>query len=507
MHHDFSMVDWGPDEAKGDINISSYFFPINGFSDVKSGRVRYVIGRKGSGKTAIIEKIKSDMRDNPMAFFSQLSLRDFPTASFNSLQDKAKSDKSKYVAAWQFILYVELAKLILQDNGAKPTHVTEDLYAFLSINNFDSGVGFSETVTILTENKNKVTVKGGWLNVENNSGGSEQTLVKIHFNKAVEILSRLLVQVESDSEYRLFFDELDEGYSSDDQRLNLMILALIRAVEDSALLLRNGNLNFNPLLVLRSDIYDVLEDNDLNKIDDYTLFIRWSLDSKITAGDALDAEKLMTLRNVVNNRIAASISIADAIFDSWNTVAIDEDEGIPYSVGSLWKYMANRTFERPRDIIKFLKISAKYQKQGRLRYAAVELAEIDYSNWLYKEIKDEIQSHLPVWRESLQAITKIGRGRFSLEVFEASLKTNSAIVKWLESNSKDAADIAETLFKFGVIGNLENRRWLFGYKDNALAFDPDMELIVHYGLHKKLRLLKSKAEYLSLESSNDLVSI
>ncbi|WP_139835860.1 hypothetical protein [Pseudomonas sp. R16(2017)] len=502
MHQNFSMVDWGPDEAKGDKNISNYFFPIDGFSDIKSGKIRYVIGRKGSGKTAIIEKIKSEMLDSPTAFFSQLSLRSFPTASFNTLQDRAKSDKSKYVAAWQFILYVELAKLVLLDNGAKPTHAIEDLHTFLSINNFDSGIGFSETVNILTENKNKVTVKGGWLSIENNSGGSEQTLIKVHFNKAVEILSKLLFQVESESEYRLFFDELDEGYSSDDQRLNLMILALIRAIEDSALLLRSSSLNFNPLLVLRSDIYDILEDNDLNKIDDYMLFIRWSLDPKITAGDTLDGEKLMTLRNVVNSRIAASISISSTISDTWHTVAIDEDQGIPYSVGSLWKYMANRTFERPRDIIKFLKISAKYQKQGRLRYAAVEQAEIDYSDWLYKEIKDEIQSHLPVWRESLQAITRIGRGRFSLEDFETSLKKDSAITKWLESSSKSAINIAELLFKFGIIGNLENRRWLFGYKDNALTFDPDMELIVHYGLHKKLRLLKSKGEYLSLEPSN-----
>lgn len=437
-----------------------------------------------------------------MAFFSQLSLRNFPTASFNTLQDKAKSDKSKYVAAWQFILYVELAKLILQDNGTTPPHVIEDLRNFLNINSFDSVVGFSETVNILTENKNKVTVKGGWVNLENNSGGSEQTLVKVHFNKAVDMLSKLLTQVQSESEYRLFFDELDEGYSADDQRLNLMILALIRAVEDSALLLRSSSLNFNPLLVLRSDIYDVLEDNDLNKIDDYTLFIRWSLDPKLTAGDTLDGEKLMTLRNVVNNRISASTSATDATSDKWHTVTIDEDKDIPYSVGSLWKYMANRTFERPRDIIKFLKISAKHQKQGRLRYSAVELAEIDYSNWLYKEIKDEIQSHLPVWRQSLQAITKIGRGKFSLEEFEASLQKDSEITKWLESNSRSAIDIAEALFKFGVIGNLEDRRWLFGYKDNALAFDPDMELIVHYGLHKKLRLLKSKSEYLRLEASN-----
>lgn len=502
MHHDFSVVDWGPDEAKGDTKISNYFFPIDGFSDIKSGKIRYVIGRKGSGKTAIIERIKSDMQDDPLAFYSQLSLRNFPTTSFNTLQDRAKSDKSKYVAAWQFIIYVELAKLLLLDNGSTPPHIIDDLRTFLNINNFDSDIGFSETVNILSENKNKVTIKGGWLHLENNSGGSEQALIKVHFHKAVDMLSKLLKQAQSDSEYRLFFDELDEGYSSDDQRLNLMILALIRAVEDSSLLLQSTGLRFSPLLVLRSDIYDILEDNDLNKIDDYTLFLKWSLDPKLTAGGTLDGEKLMTLRNVVNNRISASASIPESIADTWNVVALDADQDIPHAVGSLWKYMANRTFERPRDIIKFLKFSAKHQKQGRLRYPAVAEAEISYSEWLYKEIKDEIQSHLPVWRESFQAITKIGRGKFTLEEFEESISKISKIEKWMESNSKSVIDIAETLFKFGVIGNIQDRRWLFGYKDNALAFDPDMELIVHYGLHRKLRLLKSKAEYLKLEHFN-----
>lgn len=502
MQHDFSQVDWGPDEAKGDLNLSNYFFPVSGFSDIKAGKIRYVIGRKGSGKTAIVEKLKRDMEDNPMAFHSQLSLRQFPTASFGSLQDKTKSDKSKYVSAWQFIIYVELSKLINKDAGATPSEHIEELREFIKHNNFDTGLGFSETVNLLSENKNKVSVKTTWVSAENTNGGSTQSVIKVHYSKAVDKLSELLPKINSESEYRIFFDELDEGYSSGDSRLSLMILALIRAVEDSAIHLRGSGVKFNPLLVLRSDIFELLEDNDLNKIDDYTLHLKWSLTPKLTAGDGLDNEKLMTLRNVVNYRISASISLSENIKDAWLSVAQDNDQDIPNSVSSLWKYITNRTFERPRDIIKFLKIAAKHQLGGRLRYASAEAAEIDYSNWLYNEIRDEIQSHIPVWKESLQAITKIGRGRFSYDEFLASINKDPKITTWLKSESKEPLEIAESFYKFGVIGNLEDKRWLFGYKDNTLTFDPEMEIIVHYGLHRKLRLLKSRNEYLKVEYWN-----
>lgn len=502
MQYDFAQVDWGSDEAKGDLNLSNYFFPVSGFSDIQLGKIRYVIGRKGSGKTAIVERIKGDMDNDALAFYSQLSLRNFPITNFGSLQDRSKADKSKYVSAWLFILYVEISKLILKDNGARPSVFIEEIRNFLTVNHFDSGIGFSETVNILSENKNKVAVKATWVTLENNNGGSEQTLVRVHYNKAVDMLTELLSKIESDSEFRLFFDELDEGYSVGDDRLNLMILALIRAVEESAIFLKDKNINFKPLLVLRSDIFDVLEDNDLNKIDDYTLQLKWTLDPQLTSGEALDEEKLMTLRNVVNYRISASVPMNSSVTDVWHGVVVDADEDLPQSVSTIWKFMSNRTFERPRDIIKFLKIAAKYQKKGRLKYSAIEQAEDDYSTWLYKEIKDEIQSHLPIWRESLQAITKIGKGKFSYQDFVGSLGKNAAIVKWLNSESRDPISIAELLFKFGIIGNLEDRRWLFGYKDTTLAFDPDMELIVHYGLHKKLRLLKSKGEYLRLQDNN-----
>ena len=69
------------------------------------------------------------------------------------------------------------------------------------------------------------------------------------------------------------------------------------------------------------------------------------------------------------------------------------------------------------------------------------------------------------------------------------LEKNIEIKKWLNSNNKNTNDIIELLFDFGIVGNLDNKgRWLFKYKDEDLSWSEDMDLIIHFGLHRKLRI-------------------
>ncbi len=491
MLKDFYHINWGPDEAKGDPDLPRYFYEVDGFEDILDGQIRYVIGRKGAGKTAIVEKVKRITEDDPLGFYSELSLRNFPVNSFASLQDKSKTDKSKFVAAWEFIIYVELARLVFNDHGAGPSEATQELAAFLESNNLDSDIGFSETVTFLNERKFKVAAKASWVSGEYSSSDGGERLVSVHYSKVVKALSEKLRGVFSESTYRIFFDELDEGYSSEDDRLHNIL-----AVENSSLALRGSGVKFFPLLVLRSDIHESLEDNDLNKIHDYLLRLRWSLDPTI------NGEGSMSLRSVVNSRILASYPDLAGSPDPWMEISLDNDPDLPNTVESIWKYISNRTYERPRDIIKFLKVLRRYQRTGVLTFRAVEKAEIEYSDWLYKEIKDELQSHLSVWAEALGAITRVGSGRFSTAELSAALERDRRVSAWMGENNKDAVDVISILFRFGVLGNLDGKRWLFGYKDETLLFNEDMELIVHYGLHKKLRLGNRVREYLDYEIYN-----
>lgn len=478
----FSDVVWGSDEAKGDENLHKYFFAFPKFEKVEQGLYRYVIGRKGSGKTAVIEKIKQTIEDEPLSFYSTLTLRDFPLADLRSLGDSSYNDKSRFVPIWQFLIYVELSKLLLKDKNIENLDSVQELKEFLSINNFVDDLGFSDTIKQLKSSSSKVNILAKWLGFESNNVNSTEKSTFIHYNKVVNILEKKLKLICSECEFWIFIDELDEGYKAGDSNLRLVLLALLRAVENSALGLRN--IKFRPLLVLRSDIFDSLEDNDLNKLDDYVLRLKWS------ALDKSDTSSFM-LKEVVSARIKNSMPTK-----TWADIVNDIDNTLPERTETVWKYMANRTYERPRDIIKFLKICSEIfentgknsQYSPKLSFKDVKAAEHQYSEWLYKELRDEIQAYLPCWKEVFQCLTSIGKGKFSKHELDIALNKNITIKNWLDSNNKTTDNIIEMLFDFGIIGNLDGRRWLFKYKDEDLSWNESMDLIIHFGLHKKFKV-------------------
>lgn len=486
----FSDVDWGKDEAKGDSGLSSYFFKFRDFEKIRKGEYRYIIGRKGTGKTAIIEKIKQELQIDAKTFHSSLTLRDFPIQDFRGLRDKSYTDKSQFVPIWQFLIYVELFKLILNDHSID-SNIANKLDRFLQINKFNNNMGFTETIKELNSNDSKIKVFAKFLSGERSNSHEKEETTSIHYNKMVKSLEEKLFEISTECEYWLFVDELDEGFKAGDSNIKLLLLSLLRALETVALTLNEHNFKFRPLLVLRSDIFDSLDDNDLNKLDDYVIRLKWSSDEN---------NQLYSLKNIVDARIKSSLPKCS--HNPWKCIVQDKDSDLPEKIDSTWKYIANRTYERPRDIIKFLKYCKdSYESNNntyttnQLSFKEVKKAEEKFSDWLYKELRDEIQSYLPCWKEVFQAITAIGKGKFSQKDLVDQISKNSNIQKWLDDYNKESNEIIELLFNFGILGNLDGKRWLFKYKDEDLAWNESMELIVHFGLHKKLRIKYSPRRY------------
>ncbi|MBN8838569.1 MAG: hypothetical protein J0I09_15015 [Sphingobacteriia bacterium] len=472
----FWDIYWGPDEAKGDDKLNSYFIEIPEYNKIKTGEYRYIIGRKGTGKTAIIERLKSDIHGKYNFFYKYMSLKSFPIQSLRGMKDKSQGDKSQFVPIWTFLVLIELSKLIIQDQMAESSDDIIDLSQFIK-SNFPSNLGFHETIKSLESSENKVSIFTKWLGLEDKTGNSKEILTQVHFQKANEILFELIKRINSKCTYYLFFDELDEGYSIGDKGLNLLLLALFRAIENIYLELKH-QLKIRPVLALRSDIFENLEDNDLNKLDDFIINLRWTTESK----------SKYSLLDLINARINASLKVQDPD-NAWECVSFNRDETLPYPVKSIWDFMYNRTFERPRDIVKFMKICGKFNYRGKLGFQAVKTAEIQYSEWFYKEFRDEIQSHLSIWQEATQSIIKLGKGVFTLDEIKFEMDKDSAIKTHLTSNNKSHVDILEVLFNFGLIGNLsDSNRWFFKYKDHNLPFNPDHKMLVHFGFTRKFRI-------------------
>lgn len=472
----FWEVYWGPDDAKGDDKLNTYFVKIPQYENIKTGDYRYIIGRKGTGKTAIIEQLISEADSKHDHLYKYLSLKNFPIQSLRGLKDKSHGDKSQYVPIWTFLILTEICKLIMHDETVQPYEAKADIAKFIT-KNFPSGLGFQETVKILTNSENKVSLLGKWMGIEDRSSVGDEIEVPVHFQKATEILSNIISSISSQCQYYLFFDELDEGYSVNDKGLSLLLLALFRAVENTYLELKK-TIKFRPVLAMRSDIFERLEDNDLNKLDDYVINLKWTTESMSS----------YSLYELVNARITASLDVQNPT-DAWNCITDNLDPTIPPSIKSLWKCIYNRTFERPRDIVKYLKICSKIQSSGILRYSHVRNAEIDYSDWFFREFRDEIQSHLRIWQECSQAIIKLSKGIFTVNEIVSEFKKDKAINNYISNSNESYESILEKLFDFGLIGNLNpSGKWFFKYKDANLPFNSDNLLILHFGFSRKFRI-------------------
>jgi len=352
--YNFTDVDWGSDEAKGDKNLVKYFLKIPEFDGILDGKYRYIIGRKGTGKTAIIEKIKEEVGNEPLFQCTSLSLRDFPLSLIRKLRDKSCQDKSQFVPVWKFLILVEICKFIAIDQGASPGNDVIDLKDFIKIN-FPQEFTFVDTLTYLDKQNAKVSIMSKMLDLSLSEDNSIQSVEYIHYQKASQLIQQKLLKISSESTYFLFFDELDEGFRAGDKNLRLILLSLLRSVEEISLEFNQTGINIRPVLALRSDIFESLEDNDLNKLDDYLVKLNWY--SEKDGG--------YSLKSLVNVRIKASISKFET--NGWNHIVDDSDPNLPDKVKTVWSYIANRTFERPRDIVKFLKYIKKYSGKGRLR--------------------------------------------------------------------------------------------------------------------------------------------
>tara|TARA_R110002111_G_scaffold200080_1_gene265483 strand:- start:6784 stop:8232 length:1449 start_codon:yes stop_codon:yes gene_type:complete len=474
--NNFKKVNWGPDEAKGDRQLRKYFVKIPEYDGIKNGDYRYIIGRKGTGKTAIIEQIANEAASDYNSFAKYLSLRSFPIQTIRELKDRTLGNKSQFVPIWTFLVLTEIAKLIIQDNKIENSESVIELKKFIKIN-FPSNLGFAETLKNLKTNENKVSVVTKWLGFENTSGSSKETTTNIHFQKASEILMKLIKSTTSDCNFYLLFDELDEGYSASDKNLNLLLLSLFRAVENTFLDLKD-NLNIRPVLALRSDIFNNLEDNDLNKLDDYIINLKWTKEYYTS----------YSIYDLINARINASINVRNPQ-RAWEQITINNDKNIPKKINNLWEFIYNRTFERPRDVIKFMKYCQKQNEHGKLTFKTVRTAEIEYSEWFYREFRDEIQSHLPIWQESTHAFMKLNKGMVTFDEIKKELDSDSKVVNYLKNNNKTHEDLLETLFDFGLIGTLsDSRRWFFKYKDHNLPFNHNQKMILHFGFTRKFRI-------------------
>jgi hypothetical protein len=464
-------------EAKSE-TIERYFFHIEEVKAIETGRKNYVIGRKGTGKTAIAESFYNRSEYNQ--FCEKLSFKNFPFNDLYKLKNEGFTPTNQYITLWKYIIYSFICKMMIK-NEAVDNEVRASLAQVFS----------PEPLSSLARWIARWTATDFNLSILGTGGGAKGQLVKDEPNwiERVDVLERIVVKNIDRANYFILFDELDEDYrdmvnAQQNAAYTALLTGLFKAVQDVKAVLRRNNIgNVFPVVFLRDDIYSTVQDPDKTKWNDYKIELEWDT-GKIKN---LLAYRLSRARDPNTN----PLSFGDAWEQIFSKSPIVTGGGTGNAI-PIFDYISRSTFLRPRDYISFIRTCSELtlNKNGpsSISPEIVKAADMAFSNYLKSEVVDEIQAIIPDIANVFDVISQIRKQTFSRAEFSSTYGRLAQVKKFKE---KDPDFVLQVLFLFSVLGNQPRQanQQVFRYKNKDANINYNEPLVVHRGLFKSLQIL------------------
>jgi hypothetical protein len=455
------------------------------YRNVRDGRSFLVLGRKGSGKTAIYQKLI--MERSPVYFSVGHTFDDYPWHHHDLQAEVGVPEELRYVHSWKYLILLTLSKVLLNSDQSQPWS-EESVEPLASLESFvvDSYGSRDPDVSQLFSPEKELRFKGR-ISLYIGSVETERLRVKelpVHVQEVnKQVQEKVLTCLNPNHEYFVCFDQLDLGFTTKDPKYAERVTGLILAARDLRRAARHAGKRLNVVIFLRDDIYRLLVFEDKNKITETaTSAVEWNTSQ----------DEAMTLKQLMERRFAQLLGDGT----TWDEV-FDESKEMP-SRQTKYAHICTRTFLRPRDIIKFCnEVLAAHRRNGRSgRFENADLidARAQYSDYLLNELDDEIAKHVPDYREYLEVVQSVGRETFNRQSFY------DAWAKRGHLSDVNPDDALQQLFDFSVIGYLKTggggggSKWAWRYLDQRphRAFVPaDAEQFrVHSGFKEALDLSK-----------------
>jgi hypothetical protein len=477
------IASFGAIDADADGLLDACFQDHDAYVSVRDMRSFLILGRKGSGKTAIYKRLVEDRSLD--VFPIGYSFDDYPWAHHDLQAENGVPEERRYIHSWRYLILLGLAKILLNHDQSQPwsdeaADAMSALESFVVDSYGSRNPEFSQLFSPEKELrfKGKFSLKVVDLDVER----VRVRELPIHIqavNSAMQ--DAILAALNPSIRYYVCFDQLDLGFTTQDPKYSQRLTGLIIAARDLFVRARSQGKSLNPVVLLRDDIYQDLQFEDKNKVtENFTTRVLWS---ESGAG--------LTLRSLMESRF--SETLADGRDVRWFDV-FDESREMP-SRQSKYRHICDRTFLRPRDIIKFCNevlIAHKGAPTGdKFDNEAVHAARDSYSDYLLNELDDEIAKHIPEYKEYLEVLKSVGAEKFTLEQFTQSLAQRPGF-----HAERSLSALAE-LFEFSVISYLKpggrggGSEYVWRYKDPRARFDSTVESFrVHPGLKEALDLTR-----------------
>lgn len=482
----------GKKEAR-DPDFENLFYLGDGYYDELDKQNKYIIiGRKGTGKSVLINYYKKQIDKKDNAFCKIITVPSFMKRKLKTF-DYNKLNTEELEEFWKYVLLKELTGLILENKvpflkGFKKTKMQK------------REKDFEELLRIKTmelENIGKINSKLSSPFSAISSEIQAKETVTYETVKYYDVLEELEEQVlnflkNSESEYYLIFDdleELDTKFKDDKETFYGMVLGFLMALEYLNDQFYDCGTKSKIITTIRQDLLDIInhDSHNLNKIiNSSSIKIEWY--SPLSKNNPEETQ----IMKMLLHKIRKSTPVYEKLDNQelYEKVFPSSDFNKPTQKNNCLEYLMLRSFGRPRDLISFLKI---YQQQYKddlfFNFSNFEKCLRSYSSGFYTEITNEI--NLNPYKadilDTIEVIKKMQKRYFKIADLISFYESNKETYAWnIPSINKSCID----LYQLGVLGNSsrkpgkknKNIYW-FSYREGSPK-EPDFnkDFAVHFAL-------------------------
>ncbi|WLE59277.1 hypothetical protein GIY62_00795 [Burkholderia plantarii] len=486
------ITDWLPEfkvSAESDRDLMRYFVKTPLVERILRGGRWMVIGRKGTGKTAIYEYFRqatpTDVDGHQVI---ALSFKDYPWPIQRLYRESMESEISSYQRSWRYLIVVKcLAGLIeaIEKKGKlnaelkKAKALLEKLFGrpdpgLLEI--VKSKIFRLKSLNLPSAEIDEASLTLGSVEFEDVAQHEDlQRQLRSNAFQLLEYFDGIYSRNVGDVKQIVIIDQLDETWQHGEiEEYSKILVNLILCAQNINHSMESSN-NLKVVVFLRADIYETLRFNDKNKVyQDGAVEIKWDYDS-------LDA--------MITERIEKYAPPGIGLDLSERSASIFEKKTVRHGATPL-KHMLRRSFYRPRDLIVYLnKVREIHKPVASQLYTSKDLygAERTVSSSMYDELIDEWAAQNPKFESYLLAIQNIG-----YEIFSRSQFIEKYRVIQPTASDGEINEILRFLFANSIIGQKISVNWEYVCTNPHIQIDFQIPFHVNNGLKYRLVLTENR---------------
>lgn len=431
--------------------LQDYFVRTAQYEEVRRGRVQLVIGRKGSGKSAIFYEVMNQLsasKDNLVVDLRPEG-HQFLRLRETVLKHLSQGGREHLLTAfWDYLLAIEIIRAIVMSDKAIAYRDQERLRQYESLREFLNEIGegeqgdFTERILDLEE---RIAQRYGDVVPLEKSGQITELIYEGDIKRLTDTLVGYLRNKHS---VWLLFDNIDkglpvEGASPEDV---LIIRCLTAAARKLQRRLENASVEFHAIVFLRADIFDLLVEQTPDRGKEAIAYLDWETEE--------------SFQELIVRRIETSAKISDEFDVIWPTYFEPFVDGQPS-----FKYVMSRTFHRPRDVIRFLKHAinqALNRGHARVALEDFETGERLYSEDQLTDISYELRDVSPRYDDLLYAFIAEPR-----ELSQGDLLSILHGAKIPDEEIEQAIRLLVWFSFLGVVDRVGDERYTYQYRHNV----------------------------------------